>query len=100
MRAFFELPTRPAKGREPYTPACVQHIAFKVKDRATLLEYHEQCEKNGVEVLGVTDRSAFHSFLFERNGHRIEQACADADEDTIMRQLDGLKGKRSRSDRR
>jgi catechol 2,3-dioxygenase-like lactoylglutathione lyase family enzyme len=35
--AFFELPTRPAMGRDPNTPSWVQHIAFKVKDRAELL---------------------------------------------------------------
>lgn len=39
VMAFFELPTQPAMGRDPNTPAWVQHIAFKVKDRATVLEY-------------------------------------------------------------
>jgi catechol 2,3-dioxygenase-like lactoylglutathione lyase family enzyme len=34
--AFFELPTQPAMGRDPNTPQWVQHIAFKVKDRAEL----------------------------------------------------------------
>lgn len=57
--AFFELPTKPAMGRDPKTPDCVQHVAFKVKDRATLLEYRAHLEKNGVEVLGVTDHGAF-----------------------------------------
>ena len=32
--AFFELPTKPAMGRDPNTPEWVQHIAFRVKDRA------------------------------------------------------------------
>jgi catechol 2,3-dioxygenase-like lactoylglutathione lyase family enzyme len=28
--AFFELPTQPPMGRDPATPAWVQHIAFKL----------------------------------------------------------------------
>jgi hypothetical protein len=28
--AFFELPSQPPMGRDPNTPAWVQHIAFKV----------------------------------------------------------------------
>ena len=35
--AFFELPTQPPMGRDPNTPSWVQHIAFRVKDRAELL---------------------------------------------------------------
>src|SRR5207245_11229753 len=53
--AFFELPTKPAMGRDPNTPAWVQHIAFLVKDRAELLEFKTHLESNGVDVLGVTD---------------------------------------------
>ena len=34
--AFFELPNSPAMGRDPNTPAWVQHIAFKVDDEAEL----------------------------------------------------------------
>src|SRR5471032_3057474 len=42
--AFFELPTQPDMGRDPNTPEWVQHIAFKVKDRATLLEFRSHLE--------------------------------------------------------
>jgi catechol 2,3-dioxygenase-like lactoylglutathione lyase family enzyme len=90
--AFFELPTRPEMGRDPNTPAWVQHIAFKVKDRATLLAYREHLEKNGVDVLGVTDHGAFHSiYFFDPSGHRIELACPDPDEDAILTKLDAVK---------
>src|SRR4249920_4248659 len=37
--AFFELPTKAPMGRDPNTPEWVQHIAFMVKDRETLLAY-------------------------------------------------------------
>jgi catechol-2,3-dioxygenase len=70
----------------------VQHIAFKVKDRATLLEYKAHLEAEGVEVLGVTDHGAFHSiYLFDPNGHRVELACPDSDEAAIHEKLDAVK---------
>jgi catechol 2,3-dioxygenase-like lactoylglutathione lyase family enzyme len=76
--AFFELPTKPEMGRDPNTPVWVQHLALKVKDRDALVEYKEHLEKNGVEVLGVTDHSLFHSiYFFDPNGHRIELAYDD-----------------------
>ena len=46
--AFFELPTQPPMSRDPNTPDWVQHIAFKVKDRAELLEFKAHLEANGV----------------------------------------------------
>ena len=74
--AFFELPTHPEMGRDPNTPAWVQHIAFKVRDRETLLAFKDKLQAGGIEVLGVTDHGAFHSiYFFDPNGHRIELAA-------------------------
>ena len=71
--AFFELPTKPEMGRDPNTPEWVQHIAFKVKDRETLIQFKEHLEANGIDVLGITDHSMFHSiYFFDPNGHRLE----------------------------
>jgi catechol 2,3-dioxygenase-like lactoylglutathione lyase family enzyme len=93
--AFFELPTKPpspTNGRDPNTPDWVQHIAFRVKDRAELLEFKAHLEANGVKVLGVTDHGAFHSiYFFDPNGHRVELACPDPDEEAIHRKLDAVK---------
>lgn len=76
--AFFELPTKPEMGRDENTPPWVQHLALRVKDRETLLKFRDQLEANGVEVLGVTDHSLFHSiYFFDPNGHRIELAYND-----------------------
>ena len=89
--AFFELPTKPAMGRDPNTPPWVQHIAFKVKDRATLLEYRAHLESNGVEVLGVTDHGAFHSiYFFDPSGHRLELAV-NTHTPEMMKRLDEVK---------
>jgi catechol 2,3-dioxygenase-like lactoylglutathione lyase family enzyme len=90
--AFFELPTKPEMGRDENTPEWVQHIAFKVKDRAELIDFKEHLEKSGVEVLGVTDHSIFHSiYFFDPNGHRVELACPDPEEDAMLARLDAVK---------
>jgi catechol 2,3-dioxygenase-like lactoylglutathione lyase family enzyme len=90
--AFFELPTQPEMGRDPNTPEWVQHIAFKVKDRETLLQFREHLEANGIEVLGVTNHSIFHSiYFFDPNGHRVELACPDPDEMEKLKRLDAVK---------
>jgi len=90
--AFFELPTQPEMGKDPNTPEWVQHLAFKVEDRAKLLEFKGHLEANGVDVLGVTDHSIFHSiYFFDPNGHRIELACPDPEEEAMLAKLDAVK---------
>ena len=90
--AFFELPTKPRMGRDPNTPEWVQHIAFKVKDRATLIAFKDHLEREGVKVLGVTDHSIFHSiYFFDPNGHRVELACPDPAEEALIKRLDAVK---------
>jgi catechol 2,3-dioxygenase-like lactoylglutathione lyase family enzyme len=90
--AFFELPTKPPMGRDPNTPEWVQHIAFRVRDRDTLLAYKAHLEAQGVNVLGVTDHGAFHSiYFFDPNGHRVELACPDPEEEATIKRLDAVK---------
>ncbi|MCP5083934.1 MAG: VOC family protein [Alphaproteobacteria bacterium] len=90
--AFFELPTKPEMGRDLNTPDWVQHIAFKVKDRETLVRFKEQLEEDGIEVLGVTDHSIFHSiYFFDPNGHRVELAAPDPNEDVMLEKLSAVK---------
>ncbi len=90
--AFFELPTRAPMGRDANTPEWVQHIAFKVKDRETLVGYRAHLEAHGVEVLGVTDHGAFHSiYFFDPNGHRVELACPDPEEAAMLERMDAVK---------
>lgn len=90
--AFFELPTKPEMGRDPNTPEWVQHIAFKVADRDMLLEYKAHLESRGIDVLGVTDHSIFHSiYFFDPSGHRVELACPDPGEVAMLAKLDAVK---------
>lgn len=76
--AFFELPEQPEMGRDANTPAWVQHIAFELAERAELDEARQKLQAAGVEVVGVTDHTLFHSiYFFDPNGHRIELAWND-----------------------
>lgn len=74
--AFFELPSQPEMGKDPNTPAWVQHLAFEVEDEAALLAAKAHIEGQGVEVLGPTYHGIFRSiYFFDPNGHRLELAC-------------------------
>lgn len=74
--AFFELPNQPDMGRDPNTPAWVQHIALKVPDMDALLAAKAHIEGEGIEVLGPTYHGIFKSiYFFDPNGHRLELAC-------------------------
>ena len=74
--AFFELPNQPTMGRDPNTPAWVQHLAFEVEDEAALLAAKAHVEAQGIDVLGPTFHGVFRSiYFFDPNGHRVELAC-------------------------
>ena len=73
--AFFELPTRPKMGRDPNTPAWVQHIAFEVDSIEELHAAKARLAAAGIEVVGPTDHGVFQSiYFFDPNGHRLELA--------------------------
>ncbi len=73
--AFFELPTRPPMGRDPNTPAWVQHIAFEIGSLDELAAARERLQQAGIDVLGPTDHGVFQSiYFFDPNGHRLELA--------------------------
>jgi glyoxylase I family protein len=74
--AFFELPQQPEMGRDPATPAWVQHLAFEVADLDALLAAKAHIEAQGIDVLGPTYHGIFRSiYFFDPNGHRLELAC-------------------------
>lgn len=89
--AFFELPTRPAMGRDPNTPAWTQHLALEVESMEVLLATKTQLEAAGIEVVGPTDHALFQSiYFFDPNGHRLELA-ANTHTPAMMKALDDVK---------
>lgn len=74
--AFFELPRSRPMGKDPNTPAWVQHIAFKVPARADLVTAKGRLQDAGIEVLGPVNHGIFDSiYFFDPNGHRLELAA-------------------------
>jgi glyoxylase I family protein len=84
--AFFELPESPPPGRDPNTPAWVQHIAFKVADVETLLETRQRLQALGLDVIGPVNHEIFQSiYFFDPNGHRVELAADTATPEELAR---------------
>lgn len=71
--AFFETPEEKPMGRDPNTPAWVQHLALQVRDRETLLAAKTRLEAAGVSVIGPKDGHMCVSiYFFDPSGHRLE----------------------------
>ena len=89
--AFFELPTRAEMGRDPNTPAWVQHLALEVDSMDTLLATKARLQAAGIDVIGPTDHTIFQSiYFFDPNGHRLELACNTASP-KMLQMLDDVK---------
>ncbi|HRJ68052.1 MAG TPA: VOC family protein [Beijerinckiaceae bacterium] len=87
--AFFELPNSPPMGRDPNTPEWTQHIAFQVKDMATLNAIRERALAAGLDVVGPTNHSIFQSiYFFDPSGHRLEVACWTTTSEEMKRMRD------------
>lgn len=84
--AFFELSERPPMGRDPNTPAWVQHIAFELASLEALQAAHVRLVESGLDVVGPTDHGLFQSIYFhDPNGHRLELTVNTATPDMIER---------------
>lgn len=87
--AFFEITGEKEMSRDLNTPKWVQHIAFELDSVEKLEQAKEQLEKNGIEVLGVTDHGIFKSiYFFDPNGHRLELAAMTCTDDQLVKLKD------------
>ncbi len=90
--AFFDLGDDQVAQPSPNTPSWVNHIALRVDSVEALRAAKARLEAAGVEVLGITDHHIIESiYFFDPNGHRVELACPDPDEDNLLRRLDAVK---------
>ncbi|RED45760.1 VOC family protein [Aestuariispira insulae] len=81
--AFFEITGKPPMGRDPNTPAWVQHIAFRVADEEALLKAKAEIQAQGIDVIGPTDHDIIKSiYFFDPNGHRLELTCVTGTDET------------------
>ena len=62
--AFFEITGSPEMGKDPNTPAWVQHIAFQVENLEALESAKKSLEEAGIDVLGITNHGIFKSIYF------------------------------------
>lgn len=81
--AFFECPQDEGEpsGRDPSTPAWVQHFAFEVADIATLMQAKKDLEAKGLSVVGPTNHDDFITsiYFFDPSGHRLELTTRTCD---------------------
>ncbi len=74
--AFFECPRDAGEpsGRDAATPGWIQHFAFRVKDRDTLLAAKADLQAKGVDVIGPVNHDDFllSIYFFDPSGHRLE----------------------------
>jgi catechol 2,3-dioxygenase-like lactoylglutathione lyase family enzyme len=71
--AFFEIQGLPDVKDQTVVPGWVRHLALRVPDGKTLLDYKRHLEANGIEVLGPVDHGFCHSiYFFDPNGIRLE----------------------------
>lgn len=89
--AFFELPNSPEMGKDPNTPAWVQHIALEVDTVDELESTKARLQASGIEVIDPTDHTLFKSiYFFDPNGHRLELAANTATPE-MLQKLDEVK---------
>ncbi len=89
--AFFELSTHEKMGRDPNTPAWVQHLALQVDNVETLVDTKARLEADGIDVVGPTDHTIFKSiYFYDPSGHRLELAANTGTADMSQR-LDDVK---------
>lgn len=89
--AFFELPNSPEMGKDPNTPAWVQHLALEVDSMEDLLQAKARLEQDGIAVIGPTNHTIFKSiYFFDPNGHRLELAVNTGTPE-MMKELDRVK---------
>jgi glyoxalase family protein len=62
----------------------IHHIAFRVKDDATQMAFHEKISKMGLHITPQIDRNYFHSLYFREPGGVLFEIATDNPGFTVM----------------
>ena len=74
---IIDLVELPSENRGIGANGTVHHIAFRVKDDATQMEFHEKIRKMGLSITPQIDRNYFHSLYFREPGGVLFEIATD-----------------------
>ncbi|WP_210515953.1 ring-cleaving dioxygenase [Hymenobacter terricola] len=74
---FVDLVEEPGSKRGVVAGGSVHHVAFRVRDEATLLHFREQVLGRGLDVTPQIDRQYFHSLYFREPGGVLFEIATD-----------------------
>lgn len=74
---IIDLVELPAEQQGIGAGGTVHHVAFRVKDDATQMEFREKIEKSGFHITPQIDRNYFHSVYFREPGGVLFEIATD-----------------------
>lgn len=80
----------PAENRGIGAGGTIHHIAFRVKDDATQMAFHDKISKMGLHITPQIDRNYFHSLYFREPGGVLFEIATDNPGFTVDEPLEEL----------
>jgi len=74
---IIDLVELPNEARGTGAGGTVHHIAFRVKDEATLMQFHEKVARRGLNITQKIDRNYFYSLYFREPGGVLFEIATD-----------------------
>lgn len=87
---IIDLVELPSENRGISANGTIHHIAFRVKDDATQMEFHEKIRKMGLSITPQIDRNYFHSLYFREPGGVLFEIATDNPGFTVDEPLEEL----------
>ncbi len=75
--SIIDLVETPGEGVGHVAGGSVHHVAFRVKDEDTLMEYHEKIAGKGLNITQKIDRNYFYSLYFREPGGVLFEIATD-----------------------
>lgn len=87
---IIDLVELPSERRGIGAGGTVHHIAFRVKDDATQMEFHDRISRMGLAITPQIDRNYFHSLYFREPGGVLFEIATDNPGFTVDEPLEEL----------